>query len=411
MARNLSKPWLREIIGDSGTVLCADLKDVGRVQVFSFAIGSNNLSCEISDSEDFIVAAFTKKAVSAFEQKHGRSLPSATGAVVHIKACSLRLHLPHPPSSQSFCPAPDNGMCPRSICALSRPQFWVLISAFAYVGGDGNSVFGQPHNVNFRDMVSFKLERLDAATAPPAAIATPTSAKRVASAAAAIVADTESLPPVGSPEKQTRKRQKSCSADAALSPRLNAPHMSRRTSARVIALPALGDVPFIDDMKSAWECQSLWSTLAIQQASVPLMPIRGLASPRPRPNIPQPQPPRQEQEQERLPPHTAARHISQILARPAMPPPQPPIQSDNGDTLNGLLVPEANRTTPAFAMMDFLYGDSCIFDKNRMDTDDEDEGEEEDEIDILALNPGAVIARSSYWDQPAPFAFNRSQFN
>ncbi|KAJ2747117.1 hypothetical protein GGI20_000822 [Coemansia sp. BCRC 34301] len=384
MARNL-KPWLRDalakILNHPNPVFPANLKSVGRVQVFRFVAGPSNLSCEISDGEHFIAAAFTEKAVSSFEKNHDRLLPEATGAVVHIKECSLRLHLPHPQSSevQSFCPAPDSHMCPRHVCSLNRPQFWFLISTFAYIGGDGNSVFGEPLNVNLRDAVSFKLERLAASAA--ATTTTPTSAKRMAA---------ESPLPVGGSEEQARKKQKSSLADAA-PPRSNAPQTSKRTLPRAIALPALGDVPFIDDMKSVWECESLWSTLAIQHASIPFMPIHGLPKSRPRPNTPRP-------------PH--------ICPPVSFPVPLPPIQNENEnkseDTLNGLLVPAASRATPAFAMMDAFYGDSYVFDKDRMDTD---EGEEENEFGSFSQDASAVIARSLYWDQPAHFAFTPSQFN
>ncbi|KAJ2810177.1 hypothetical protein H4S07_002819 [Coemansia furcata] len=392
MARNLSKPWLRGLLSDSSTVLNTELKDVGRAQIFRLG-ADPNVSCEISDGEDFIVAAFTKKAANSFEQKHDRGLLTASGAAIHVKSYSLRCHLPHPPSSRSFCPNPNNGMCPKSLCASNHPQFWILISGLAYLGGDGNSVFGEPVNVNLRDAVSFKLARLsEAAVKATEAVNEPGSAKRVAATAI------ESLGKAGS-EKQTRKRRKSCASDAASRspPPVTAPKGSKRASGRAIALPALGDVPFIDDMKSAWECQSMWSFLAIQQAAVPFMPIHGL---------PKPHHQRLSQnEMEQQPSSSAITHVSESPARSALSqhlplpsPPAPPAPSE--DNLNGLLISVASQAIPASVMMDQLYGASYDDEKSRMDTDESEDGRSPS---------GEVLAQ--FWDQPAPFALLSSQLN
>ncbi|KAJ2065735.1 hypothetical protein GGI17_000004 [Coemansia sp. S146] len=401
MARNLNKPWLRELISDSSTVLNTELKDVGRAQIFRIAT-EPHVSCEISDGEDFIVAAFTNKAVSAFEQKHDRTLSTVTGAVIHIKSCSLRYHLPHPPSSRSFCPNPDNGMCPKFLCASSHPQFWILLSGFAYVGGDGNSVFGEPVNVNLRDAVSFKLKRLSDATAKATAAASESdSAERVSAV--------QSLDNVGA-EKQTRKRQKLSISDATpRSPtRLTAPKMSRRSSARVSALPALGDVPFIDDMKSVWECQSMWSFLAIQQASLPFMPIHGLSKPHPHSGHHQHQQMSQK-EPEQQPSSSAITHVSESTARstisqPLSPTPPSLHPAPSEDNLNGLLVPATTRAISASEMMSRMYGGYDPFDGDRMDTDEDGENEY-DEANGSHDQPVEVVR---HWDQPAPFALSSS---
>ncbi|KAJ2871877.1 hypothetical protein GGH93_004469 [Coemansia aciculifera] len=402
MARNLNKPWLRELISDSSTVLNTELKDVGRAQIFRITT-EPHVSCEISDGEDFIVAALTNKAVSAFEQKHDRTLPTVTGAVIHIKSCSLRYHLPHPPSSRPFCPNPDNGMCPKFLCASSRPQFWILVSGFAYVGGDGNSVFGEPVNVNLRDAVSFKLKRLsDAAAKAAVAASEPDSAKRVAAV--------QSLDNVGT-EKQTRKRQKPCTSDAA--PRspthLTAPKMSRRSSARASALPALGDVPFIDDMKSVWECQSMWSFLAIQQASVPFMPIHGLSRFHTHSGHHHHHQQLSQKESEQQPLSSAITHVGESTARstisqPLFPTPPPLRPAPSEDNLNGLLVPTTNRAISASDMMSRMYGGYDHFDGDRMDTDEDGEDEYDEANDSHDQPVGAV----QHWDQPAPFALSSS---
>ncbi|KAJ2888250.1 hypothetical protein GGI21_006750, partial [Coemansia aciculifera] len=249
---------------------------------------------------------------------------------------------------------PDSSMCPQSICALSRPQFWIRVSSIAYVGGDGNSVFGEPCNVNFRDAVSFKLERLCATVPPPSSVVTtPLSAKRVAStdtpvSAAAVV-------------EQPLKRKKSSSANnAPTCPRSNAPHTSRRTSTRAIALPALGDVPFIDDMKSAWECQSLWSILAIQQASIPLMPIHGLSKSQPQPTS-----------TTNATYRTGQDRTLQLLTPKGK-------ETEKEDTLNGLLVPATSGTMDSFEIMDRLYGDSRMFIKHHTDMYDDDDDDDEE---------------------------------
>ncbi|KAJ1892315.1 hypothetical protein GGI09_005742 [Coemansia sp. S100] len=403
MARNLNKPWLRELLSDSSTAFSTELKDVGRAQIFRITT-EPHISCEISDGEDFIVAAFTKKAVSAFEQKHGRNLSTATGAVIHIKSCSLRYHLPHPPSSRSFCPNPDNGMCPKSLCASGHPQFWILVSGFVYVGGDGNSVFGEPVNANLRDAVSFRLKRLsDTAAKSTAAASEPDSAKRVAASTV------QSLENVG-PEKQARKRQKSCVSDAApQSPsRLVAPKMSRRSSARVNALPALGDVPFVDDMKSVWECQSMWSFLAIQQASVPFMPIHGLSKPHTHPGRHQHHQQLSAKEPEQ-PPSSAITHVSESTARSTISQPlfltPPPVSSE--DNLNGLLVPATSGAISGSEMMSQMYGGDDNFYGGRMDTDES----EEDEYDEANASHDQSAGVVRHWDQPAPFALSSSRLN
>ncbi|KAJ2491185.1 hypothetical protein IWW37_002536 [Coemansia sp. RSA 2050] len=394
MARNLTKAWLCELVGDSSAVLNAEIKDAGRAQIFRL-VAEPNVSCEISDGEDFIAAAFTKKAVSAFEQRHDRTLPSANGALIQIKSCSLRCHLPHPPSTLSFCPNPDNGMCPKSLCASGHPQFWILISGFAYVGGDGNSVFGEPVNVNLRGAVSFELARLlDAAKATKVA-PEPGSTKRVAATAV------ESLENVDSKQKKASKRQKPDKSKAVTEelPRAAASKSSRRSSGRAVLLPALGDVPFVDDMKSVWECQSMWSFLAIQQASVPFMPIHGMPDACPLSNRQQQQQTAPKEPEQQQPSSSAITHVSESTARSSTS--QHLVSSE--EDLNGLLLPAGHQATSASDIMNLMYGDAYGAHRESMDTEDSDE----DEHEVTNSFNGAT----QHWDQPANFALMSWQLN
>ncbi|KAJ2344659.1 hypothetical protein GGH91_002792 [Coemansia sp. RSA 2671] len=392
MARNLTKAWLHEIVGDSSTVLNTEIKDGGRVQVFRL-VANPYVSCEISDGEDFMAAAFTKKAASAFELKHDRNLSSSNGSLIQIKSFSLRFHLPHPPSTLPFCPNPDNGMCPKTQCASGHSQFWILISGFAYIGGDGNSVFGAPSNVNLRSAVSFKLARLlDAGKA----VSEPGSTKRVAATAA------ESLENVG-PRKKASKRPKSGKPKAGTDelPRAAVPKSSRRSSGRVVLLPALGDVPFVDDMKSVWECESMWSFLAIQQGAFPLMPIHGMPNARPvsgrqqqtSPNAP---------EQQHQPSSSAITHVSESTARSSTSQPPQPLASSE-ENLNGLLLPAGHQATPASDLMDIMYGDAYGADRDLTDTDESIYGEYE--------TANIIFGPTQRWDQPANFSLMFSRLN
>ncbi|KAJ2005680.1 hypothetical protein GGI04_002149 [Coemansia thaxteri] len=389
MAQNLNHPWLRAAIADLAAELNAKVKSPGRLQIFRFAAPSASaqptderafpVSCEVSDGEDFMLASFSAKSLKTFLTTHGRALSTATGAVLQITSCSLRLHSPHAPAvPSSHCPNIDGSKCPRAICYLQRPQLWLLISAFSYLGGDGNSVFGEPHNVHYRPAVGFVLEKhLSLSTASPSADSLPP--KRVA-------ADLDQPRKSPDPSLQTRKkkqkqqRQMGCAAAGA---------------SRARAWPTLEDVPFIEDMKSVWECHSLWSALAIQQVAVPFMPIHGLLASR-SPSA-----------------HSKDAHPPTARPSPSSLGPEP------ADTLGGLLCRTNMHAVPASAVMTEMYGPVCTASQStvkRWPSDEamagaDDEGDvDEDEEEGLFPDTAALLSQAPFWDTPQPF-FTSTQFD
>ncbi|KAI8323925.1 hypothetical protein GQ54DRAFT_309709 [Martensiomyces pterosporus] len=297
MSQNLNNPWLCRVIADPNTQLDAENKSGYRVQVIELSEHKDPLDkeypvcCEISDKEYVMRAAFSRKILRQFEKKHGQSVLHYRGMIIQIKAFKLELY---DPSGAQHSPA----KCPATVRASGGPQFWLLITKFEHLGGEGNSVFGESRFVRKHPQVRERLKSLATPPEPQEEKDDDLHSAQKSPVPQAIGRNgPEPEEKESQGELQLRKKQRcnpAPSSPAFLPPPTLAPPTAppalqparqagerQRTLDSSTGAPTVGHVPFLGDMEAAWEFESMWQTLAIQQACIPFMPFHGQLLERP----------------------------------------------------------------------------------------------------------------------------------
>ncbi|KAJ2162026.1 hypothetical protein GGF46_001018 [Coemansia sp. RSA 552] len=271
-------------------------------------------------------AAFTVKPLMAFEKKTGRRIESASGGVIHIQTFRLMLYAGrdddddeqrllekqrrrrHRRGRKGRGSGPAQA-CPKRIRDANNggPQFWMLITKFAYIGGDGNAIFNQPTHIKYDPRVAEQMAMLLARTRETKEAPCPGN-EDAGNGQAGPIAPMEVAVEAPGPEEcqaysngggnagaeaedGARKRLRlEDESDDDPSP-LSTPSMPRfsqlatqlgplTTSAIQSSAesggsqwPTVGHVPFVQDVEAAWACAAMWQALSIQVASIPAMPI------------------------------------------------------------------------------------------------------------------------------------------
>ncbi|KAJ1730550.1 hypothetical protein LPJ61_002949, partial [Coemansia biformis] len=173
MSQVLTTPWLSGLF-KQGIPLDVDHYKLGRrVQMFHFvrhpppgeksdsgaARGGKEpypVTCEISDKHNFIRAAITKRSLRGFENAREQPIETMGGMVVNIDAFRLMLYdgeAAEPPDSGDRRKSKKHpgkspiSTCPKRIRDAGKPQFWIVITKFSYLGAEGNAIFDEPRYI------------------------------------------------------------------------------------------------------------------------------------------------------------------------------------------------------------------------------------------------------------------------
>ncbi|KAJ2629938.1 hypothetical protein H4R22_003020, partial [Coemansia sp. RSA 1290] len=108
------------------------------------------VTCEVSDRFNYMRAGLTRKSIKAFKKSNNKDIAFMEGAIIQVKTFQLKLYK----HSKSRDKQPD---CPERISKVNKSQFWMLITSFTYLGGEGNAIFDQPQHIDNDPRVAEKL--------------------------------------------------------------------------------------------------------------------------------------------------------------------------------------------------------------------------------------------------------------
>ncbi|PIA19613.1 hypothetical protein COEREDRAFT_84242 [Coemansia reversa NRRL 1564] len=322
MSQVVNNPWLCELFAKGIPLGKVNNKDGGRVQAFHFLRTDEEypVTCEISDKHNFMPAAFSKRALKAFEKARGQPIVSMSGVILLIHRFQLQLFAGDTDNGESHA---NNDMrkkknganndkdskilscCPSRIRKAGAPQAWMLITKFGYIGGEGNAIFDEPRHITHDLRVRSRLEALLAGMIRPKTnllakehepqdlqcgmpilkpdvVADDVTEKRKQYEQGSAPSNTIA----GHVQKKQRPESVSSSPPFTSSiPRIelfstqygplstSAPQSSVETGN---SCPTIEQVPIVSDVEAAWECIALWQALYIQTACLPLMPFHGV---------------------------------------------------------------------------------------------------------------------------------------
>ncbi|KAJ1834392.1 hypothetical protein LPJ63_001981 [Coemansia sp. RSA 2711] len=300
MSQILNEPWLCPLFAGDVQLDTDNTKDGRRVQMFGFSRTDERypVTCEISDKHHYMRAALTKKSVQAFERAREREINTMNGLLIQIQTFRIMLYrgngreLKKRRNKRGKEPQPHP--CPQRIRGDGEPQLWMLITKFAYLGGEGNSVFDSPVHIRFDPQVNHKMGELMQRSAKQAGAentnkSTGRARKQRKSTREKAQADNAGSGPAD-PENADRHAQKrprveldtsSSLPPLQLSPFITPLNLSgsagaHSTGESAVRWPTIDQVPFVSDVEMAWTCSGLWQSLCIQSACIPSMPVHAL---------------------------------------------------------------------------------------------------------------------------------------
>ncbi|KAJ1895351.1 hypothetical protein LPJ66_004642 [Kickxella alabastrina] len=353
MSQSMGKPWLVNMFADKNLQLDETPKRVRRlVQLISIIRhGPDEVKypvvCEISDKKHFMRAIFSKGALKSMEKLSNQPVESLRGAIFQVDVCVPKIYVPGADSTKDR----KYTYFPKHVRDNNTAQFWMVISKTCYMGGEGNNTFDEPEFIHTNRYVNERLNEL-AITVYPQLEHTGVAERGgcgdclLGSLTAANHTETEGTGLTGisaitdftqhvdqidldandvfswrvkhpelhlddnfeaettelfSPKRQRLSSYSSpeCEHDFSQWPPIetqrtpNTP-CNRNAATQRQRLPTVCDVPFVADMKAAWECNNLWESLSIQYGSIPFMPTCTL----------KPQPQGQTQITQQTQPHT-----------------------------------------------------------------------------------------------------------
>ncbi|KAJ2503507.1 hypothetical protein GGH96_000297 [Coemansia sp. RSA 1972] len=315
MSQLLNEPWLCDLFFTGMHLNVDNHKDGRRVQLFNFKRSNDRhpVTCEVSDKTNYMRAALTKKSVKAFERTMERAIETMSGMAIQIQTFRIMLFTGHTTAHKRKRGKSCGGLqsagdgCPQRIRDGKEPQLWMLITRFAYLGGEGNTIYDQPRHI-----------KLDTRVAEVMAELLAQSDKQPESVAQINGCDTKSdKQPEDTSNADEHKGQKQIDKNETaiieesnqvqkrwrsgldtsplLSPLIPPPSPiisppspiisplvligsagTYSSAAAVSQGPTIGQVPFVSDGEAAWACSSFWQSLSIQAACVSVMPVHGM---------------------------------------------------------------------------------------------------------------------------------------
>ncbi|KAJ2614403.1 hypothetical protein H4S08_001726 [Coemansia sp. RSA 1365] len=342
MSQVVNNPWLCELFAKGIPLGKVNNKDGGRVQAFHFLRTDEEypVTCEISDKHNFMPAAFSKRALKAFEKARGQPIVSMSGVILLIHRFQLQLFAGDTGNGESHV---NNGMhrkkhganndkdsriltsCPSRIRKAGAPQAWMLITKFGYIGGEGNAIFDEPRHITHDLRVRSRLEALLAGMIRPK-----TNGLAKEQESGALRCDMPILKPDVVADDVAEKRKQSEQDSAPLN--TTAEHVQKKQRPEsVSSSPSFtSSIPRIELFSTQY---GPLSTSAPQSSAetgnscptIEQVPISRRIS------------------------------ISRASAAAALPPPPPPPQK-TPDNLHGLLMPQGAGLLRSTDMMDVMFG-------------------------------------------------------
>ncbi|KAJ2845656.1 hypothetical protein IWW36_004692 [Coemansia brasiliensis] len=340
MSQNLNEPWLCGLFAKQVELDKNNCSDGRRLQLTRFQEANERIpvTCEVSDRYNYMRAGLTRKSTKAFKRSMKKDIKSMEGVVIQVKTFQLKLYN-HDKSERRKGKQPD---CPERISKVNKSQFWMLITSFSYLGGEGNAIFDQPRYIDNDPRVAEKLLLL-AAKKPKSERVIQNHASHDQAPDKSTQADGSS--PAAAVEggkggfRHARKRRH-CESGVA---------SARESDAHGV----VGRLPAMDAAEDVWTCVSLWQTVSIQATCVPAMPIYGMHG-------------------ERRPfaagasaqTHNAGSNACAQFGRVQAPsmgvpcgqPQMPPAAAAARSTLGGLLISKRSQLVPASDVMEKMYG-------------------------------------------------------
>ncbi|KAJ2456225.1 hypothetical protein EV183_000152 [Coemansia sp. RSA 2336] len=310
MSQNLNAPWLCNLFAEKVALNKNNNTSGQRLQLTKFQQTNEGVpvTCEVSDRFNYMRAGLTRKTIKAFKKSTGKDIAAMEGAIVQVKTFQLKLYRHDKPQDKQ----PD---CPERISKVNKSQFWMLITSFTYLGGEGNAVFDQPQHIDNDPRVAEKLLQL---TAKKSKVTRPTHDQARAA---------DSAMSEGSPAKKRQRREGGVD--------------SGRES-------DVGQLPTMGAAESVWTCVSLWQSMSIQAACVPVMPVYGLHAQ---------SPPASRVSSVHDASSNACAQLGRVHASSNLSPrgqPVTPMAARN--TLGGLLISNTSQLVAASDVMERMYG-------------------------------------------------------
>ncbi|KAJ2667118.1 hypothetical protein IW148_000219 [Coemansia sp. RSA 1199] len=316
MSQLLNEPWLCDLFFQNMHLNVDNHKDGRRVQLFNFKRSNDRhpVTCEVSDKTNYMRAALTKKSVKAFERTMERAIETMSGMAIQIQTFRIMLFTGHTTAHKrkrgkggDGCLQSDRDGCPQRIRDGKEPQLWMLITRFAYLGGEGNTIYDQPRHIKLDPRVAEVMaELLAQSTKQPDSVVQING--RVAKPENQIE-DTSNAEEhkgqkqieknetdiIEEPNQVQKRRRSDLDTSPLFSPLIPPPSpitsppspiispleligsAGTFSSAGAVSLgPTVGQVPFVSDGEAAWTCSSFWQSLSIQAACVSVMPVHGM---------------------------------------------------------------------------------------------------------------------------------------
>ncbi|KAJ1759806.1 hypothetical protein LPJ58_002077 [Coemansia sp. RSA 1591] len=302
-------------------------KDGRRVQLFNFKRSNDRhpVTCEVSDKTNYMRAALTKKSVKAFERTMERAIETMSGMAIQIQTFRIMLFTGHSTAhkrkrgkGRDGCLQSAEDGCPQRIRDGKEPQLWMLITRFAYLGGEGNTIYDQPRHIKLDPRVAEVMAELLAQSTkqPDSAVQIngrdAKSEKQIDTSNAdehegqkqidkdETESNAEAV--IDEPNQVQKRRRSYLDTSPLFSPLIPPPSpiisppspiisppspiispleligsVGAYSSAGAVSQgPTIGQVPFVSDGEAAWACSSFWQSLSIQAACVSVMPVHGM---------------------------------------------------------------------------------------------------------------------------------------
>ncbi|KAJ2784792.1 hypothetical protein H4R18_000919 [Coemansia javaensis] len=306
MSQILNEPWLSRLFAREVRLDVDNNKDGRRLQLFRFVRAPEDdpegaaraererypVTCEVSDKHHFMRAAMTRRAIRGFEARQGMPIETMGGMVVQVLTFRLMLYAdapaqrpPPPPRERQRARRnrPAAGpLCPKRIRDTGCPQFWMMITKFAYLGAEGNNVFDEPHYILTDPAVRDAMAALTGVRRRGEDVEDePEEPEAPREQLDPDEKDDDPLPP-----KRQRLELDSPSpptfspialAATQFGPLLLGTPAAQSSAASSAQGPTVEQVPFAADPQAVWACAALWQAVGIQRACIPHMPVHGAA--------------------------------------------------------------------------------------------------------------------------------------
>ncbi|KAJ1644615.1 hypothetical protein J3B02_005426 [Coemansia erecta] len=405
MSEMSGRPWLEKIFASKSLELNEKRQKVGRpVQLILIQETDDKkypVICEISDKKNYMRAALSRKLVKKLEKATNKSAAALQGANAVVVDFIPKLFDPlnkHAGESRVDVPV--------HVKRDNNAQFWMLITNLSYMGGDGNGTFDEPVFINTSPHVTKRMQAYlllkgrSGYTSPKHE-----SGMHVDHAdvdVEMIESDTENDAGLSCSEHVHKKQR-------------IAQDRTQTPTAQFQKPPVLGQIPFIVNADIAWQSETLWESLVIQQACVPLMRLSGLLEQEEEKHVQQRDDLREApinrrvsaadecQEQE---PSLAA--FGGVQRQGHRLDPQPPRAEKNTDTrcqerisgLGRLLEPEGHGCVDSLVMMERFYGPEESSSPPVQEIDSP-------MADLLNADGHSLLDDADrYWDQASPLVIH-----